>query len=72
LKAFLADKQASISNFEDTMVRLGKLGNPSKIKKKMAAGWKAGLSSTNINAYVFTMDPDFINEIINEQPRAAA
>lgn len=69
LKAFLADKQASISNFEDAMTKLGKLSNPPKIKKKMAAGWKAGLSSTNINAYVFTMDQDYINEIINEQSR---
>jgi len=75
LKTFLSDKQISIHAFEDDMKRRGilsALAGRDRIKKKMAGGWKAGLSSTNIHAYVFKMNAEDFIGTINEPTAIAA
>ena len=67
LKAYLAELKISVGDFERGMKDHGLVTWPDGKKygkKRLAAGWKAGMGTESTNVYAFTISPEeFLKEI---------
>jgi hypothetical protein len=66
LKQFLREAKVDVRQFEKHLTNEGILMG--KVRKQMAAGWKAALGAHNVQAYQITMD---ISHIFHEQEEPA-